>query len=463
MAIITNKFKKESIQLLVDNFDSSANNYYIGIGRSEDWNATDAAPTAVNTDYEERHFRNSLQSVMKVADISFVVPRLNWTSNTIYSAYDDKQVGYPQQTYYVINSNNQVFICIQQSKNNAGTAQVSVNEPVTIDNGGETFETADGYAWKFLYTISALDASKYMAANFLPVKLQGALSGGEQATDVEQFAIQGAAVAGQIVGYEVVSGGAGYSGTVTLTVNGDGSGAHAIPTFVSGVMTLVEPDDSAGSISGVLKPKFPLGSGYTNATVSISGGTPTTEAVIRPIFGPKNGLGKDPRDDLRSSAIMFAVKPSGAEGSGDFIVGNDFRQVGLIKNPLQSVGGSAFTATTGIALRKITFTGTPAANDAFTVDKTISSSGSGGFKGIVDKVEGDTLFYHQTDETGYGTFADGDEISEDDGTGTATVATSGLTAGELSSNTGDVLYIDNRAAVTRTADQTEDIKIVIQI
>jgi len=460
MAIITNKFKKESIQLILDNFDSAANHYYVGIGRSEDWNATDTAPNPFNTDYEERYFRNSLQSVMKVADTSFVVPRFNWTSNTIYSAYNDKQVGYPQQPYYVINSNNQVFICIQQAKNNAGDAQPSVNEPT--NSSGLTFKTPDDYAWKFLYTISALDASKYMAANFLPVKLQGTLSGSPQATDTEQLAIQNAAIAGQIVGYEVVSGGAGYNGTVTLTVNGDGRGAHAIPTFTAGVMTLVEIDDSDGDGTAV-RPAFPVGLGYTNATVGISGGTPTTEAVIRPIFGPKNGLGKDPRDDLRSSGIMFNVKPSGAEGSGDFIIGNDFRQVGLIKNPLQSVGGSAFTATTGIALRKITFTGTPAASDTFTVDKTISSTGSGGFKGIVDKVEGATLFYHQTDETGYGTFSDGDTIEEDDGEGTATVASSGLTAGELSSNTGDVLYIDNRAAVTRTADQTEDIKIVIQI
>ena len=38
-----------------------------------------------------------------------------------------------------------------------------------------------------------------------------------------------------------------------------------------------------------------------------------------------------------------------------------------------------------------------------------------------------------------------------------------LTAGEIHSSTGEVLYIDNRAAVTRSADQTEDIKIVIQI
>ena len=216
MAIITDKFKRENIQLILDNFDSSANNYFIGIGRSEDWNATDTAPTVLNSDVESRRFRNSLQSVMRVADATFIVPRHNWTSNTVYSPYNDAQVGYPTQTYYVMNDNNQVYICVQQARNNDGTAKVSTVQP-SGNTDGITFRTSDDYAWKFLYSISALDASKFMAANFLPVKLQGATDGNSQAADIEQLAVQNAAVRGQIVGYVLDSGGAGYSTTPTLT------------------------------------------------------------------------------------------------------------------------------------------------------------------------------------------------------------------------------------------------------
>ena len=170
---------------------------------------------------------------------------------------------------------------------------------------------------------------------------------------------------------------------------------------------------------------------------------------------------------------MFAVKPSGAQGSGDFIIGNDFRQVGLLRNPRvgkDSDGGVAVTLdggeNTAIALRKMTFTGVPAADKVFTVDKLIAGDGAGGFKGIVDRVDGASLYYHQTDETGYGTFGTGELIEEPEGVGEATThATAGtaLVEGEIHSTTGDLLYIDNRAAVTRSADQTEDIKIVIQI
>ena len=63
-------------------------------------------------------------------------------------------------------------------------------------------------------------------------------------------------------------------------------------------------------------------------SVDNTGGSPTTPAKIRPIICPKGGLGHDPRADLRSMVLCLLVKPDGAEGSGDFIVGNDFRQVG---------------------------------------------------------------------------------------------------------------------------------------
>jgi len=203
-----------------------------------------------------------------------------------------------------------------------------------------------------------------------------------------------------------------------------------------------------------------LGTGYTNATVSLSGGSPTTEAVIRPIFAPKGGFGKDPRVDLRSSSIMFVVKPDGADGSGDFIIGNDFRQVGLVKN-ITSDGSTLFTASTGLALRKLVLASKTA---AFSVDSTITDTTSSA-KAVVDAVstDGNTLTFHQNDTTGYGTFGTGNSVTGSEGGAGVIASSSHITAAEVDTSTGDVLYIDNRAAVTRSADQTEDIKIVIQL
>ena len=159
---------------------------------------------------------------------------------------------------------------------------------------------------------------------------------------------------------------------------------------------------------------------------------------------------------------MFTVKPSGAQGS-DFIVGNDFRQVGLFRNILDSSAGTIFTSATGIALKQLVFSSGASGDDAFTPDKNIIGLSSG-IKGIIDKVDGTNVWYHQNDQTGYGNFTHGEAVEETDGNGEGTLhGSSSLVLPEVESLTGDLLYIDNRGAVTRASDQTEDIKIVIQL
>ncbi len=338
MAIVTNRLKKQVIKSLQADFNLASEDYYAVIGRSEDWNDSDIAPTAINTQREERNFRLSAQSGKAIVDLSFVVPRYNWSSGAIYSAYDDAQVGYPAQTYYVMNDNNQVYMCIQQSMNAAGNAQVSTVQP-SGNTTGVPFDTADGYIWKFLYSISALDATKFVSANYLPVKLQGATNPDSPAPDVEQLAVQTAAISGQIVGYYVDSGGAGYTSDPTITVVGNGTKAKAGATTSGGQVVKVELIDSSGS--------YTLGSGYDYANVVVSGGgSPSKPAAVRAILATPLGLGGDPRDDLRSTAIMFNVKPEGTV-NGDFIVGNDFRQVGLMKGLKDSAAGVDFTEANG--------------------------------------------------------------------------------------------------------------------
>ena len=452
MAIVTQRIKKQVIQSISADIGTASEEYFIGIGRSEDWNDSDIAPAAINSSREERNFRLGLQSVKNVIDYSFVVPRYNWSSGAVYSAYDDAQVGYPSQTYYVMNDNNQVYMCIQQSKNTVGQAQVSTVQP-TGNTTGTPFDTADGYIWKFLYSIGALDANKYISANYLPVTLVGATDSDSPAAIVEQKLVQQAAIVGQIVGYVIDSGGSGYSSTPTVTIVGDGTRAKAGAGISGGQVTQVELIDSSGS--------YTLGSGYNAASVSITGGgSPTKPASVRAVLGSVGGLGADPRDDLRSTAIMFNVKPEGAEGT-DFIIGNDFRQVGLIKNMKDSSGSVDFTASTGLALKRLEFS---SFSTQFTTDN-IMVGGTSGVKAYIDKIDSDTIWYHQTEVTGFGNFGAGENITElvGNGAGGLNATYAPFVNPEVDIFSGDVLYIDNRASITRSAEQTEDIKIVIQI
>lgn len=452
MAIVTDKIKKQVISSIVTDFSDSDKNYFAVIGRSEDWNDSDIAPTVLNSAREERNFRLGAQSAKRIIDQSFVVPRYNWSSGAVYSPYDDAQVGYPAQTYYVMNDNNQVYICLRQSKNTSGQSQVSTVQP-SGNTTGTPFETADGYVWKFLYSIGALDANKFISANFIPVKFITATDSDSPASDIEQQTVQNNAVIGQIVGYAVDSGGAGYTSTPTLTVGGNGTGAKAGATISGGQVTKIEVIDSSGSLT--------FGSGYDYAKVNVTGGgTPTKPAKIRAILATPLGMGADPRDDLRSTSIMFNAKPEGTE-AGDFIVGNDFRQVGLMKNLELPDSDALFTESTGIALKKLVLT---SVTSPFTADNTIEG-GTSGVKALIDRVDSSNIWYHQTEVTGFGNFDSGESISETDGSGAGTLNASfaPYVNPEVDAFSGEVLYIDNRASVTRSAEQTEDIKIVIQI
>ena len=79
---------------------------------------------------------------------------------------------------------------------------------------------------------------------------------------------------------------------------------------------------------------------YATATLTLGGGS---GAVIEPRISPKNGHGKNAKTELGGAYVMMNVRLVGTEG-GDFTVGDDFRKVILIANPL--VSGAAPTAIT---------------------------------------------------------------------------------------------------------------------
>jgi len=460
--------------------DSAATKYYIGISKSEDWNATDAAPAPINSEKEQRDFRYGLQSVKQVANYSFVIPRENWTTGSPYAAYNDTIVAHPTVPYYAMTENNAVYVCVRQGTNTSGVTVNSSVQPTGSSSKG--LITSDGYGWKFLYTIGSLDGSFYKSANFMPVKLQGATDGSSPATDVEQLAIQNAAISGltttvakagrQIVGFSLDSGGAGYSSNPTVVIVGDGhvgstGGAKASAVISGGSVVKVTLDDDSAAAPNV----FRMGQSFNFASVKLTGGgSPTTVCTAKVIFGPEGGFGGDPRTDLRARAMMFNAKPVGTE-DGEFQVGNSFRQIGLIRAPLQTdsaAAGVAFTRSDGNCLRRLQLAST---STAFTAGSVITGGTSGAlaFVDSSDVIGGGEIWFHQNESTGFTQFQEGEAVSGSAGGAAVTQAagTDGDTLafheGKVNPFSGDLLYIENRAPVTRAADQTEDIKVIIEI
>lgn len=448
VAIITDRIKNQLVNSLLTEFEDSSNNYYIALGASEAWDSTDTPPTPTNTEREIRRFRYKAQAIKAVLDSSLVITRYNWSSGTIYQQYNDNAVG--QTRYYVITDENNVYVCIRQGKDSNGNAVTSTVQPTSTSATTLTV-LSDGYVWKYLYTISAQDATRFLTANFMPIQVVDSNLAVSDPYYLQSL-VQNAATAGQIVGYRVTAAGSGFTSTPTISIVGNGKGAHARAVITSSnTIGAIEVDESAGG--------FPFGSGYDYANVTVTGGG-GTGATIVPVFSPPDGMGADPTRDLRARAVNFNILADGDE-EGVFVVGNDFRQLALLKNPLQYDSTASFTGNTALALRQMHLS---SVSGTISADQTVLG-GTSGAKAVVDYYDNAVpeLWYHQNETTGFTEFTDGETISTVSGSGSAT-ADSAKVAPGFDPYSGEILYIDNRnSSVTRSDDQTEDVKIIIQL
>lgn len=449
MAIVTDTFKKFVGDKIKLDFDSADTLYFIGIGRSQIWNDSDITVTPTNRPATERDFRQNLQAVRQINDLSYVVPRVNWASGSIYNAFDDNVTNYPSPNYYVLNQSNDVYVCIQQGRTVAGIAAPSTVEP----SGTLTtiIKNADGYIWKYLYTVGAYSASRFLASNYMPVQFIDSADSNDPISERVQLDIQNAAIDGQILGIAITSGGTGYSSTPTITIYGDGESATATAIISGGAVVDIKMDSNgAGQIKGT---------GYQQASVSFSAGNATARAIL----APKGGLGANPIIDLKSTYIMLNGRPSGTE-NGTFLINQDFRQVGVIRNIKKlNAFDSDLTDASATALTKLRFN--PGAT-AFTTDNIIVGSTSGA-KAYIDFADsGAGAFIHQTETTGFRNFQIGESLTATNLAGSVTTGSAVLASFDsatVNKYTGELLYIDNRAAILRSAGETQDIKVVIQL
>ena len=448
-AAITNNFKKQIIQDLINDINDSDQSYFLAIGRSEPWNDTDTPPTPTGSLRDIRNLQLSLQSIKNVEALSFATRRVNWFSGTVYSAYDDAVAGLPNQNYFVLTNANRIYICLKQGKNDQGVAVASTVEPTST--GTQAFTLSDGYTWKFLFTITATNVNNLMSANYMPVRFLTSADS-DIAFEVQQKAIQDAAIPGQITDIRLLTTGAGYTSVPTVSIIGNGTGASAVATI----------DSDAGQVTKIemVNDSDAFGSGYDYAEVVVSGGGATANATARAVLSTPLGIGGDPRDDLRATAIVINAKPAGAEG-GDFLVGQDFRQVALLKNPKLPDSDGAFVGITGLGLKRMKLS---SVTTPFSADNVIVG-GTSGARAFIDQADSDTIFFHQTESTGFTRFNSGEALSESDGVGIGVIDNidSADSAGEFGLFSGDILYIDNRAAVERDPAQTEDFKVVFQL
>jgi hypothetical protein len=414
------------------------------------------------------------------------------------------QIGKPSATgatsisdakFYVINSNYEVFKCIYNGESPANpTGKNAVNEPKTTPSPGQgsysagifTEEAAGGYVWKYMYTIPTDDVLRFLSTDFMPIVAK---------TEPSRQATEAAAVNGAVHVTLVESAGANLpNGTHYAPIIGDGTGGK------------VEIVVSGGSITSAIVTS--VGSGYTYATVPLKTGTgsgatayglfsnsglttPVTvgtsaTGALEAIISPLGGHGSDMEMELNGKRVMTNIRLTYAEGSGDFPVDNDFRRIGIIKDPF-AFGTTTFATTStlsGVYAVKIT-----GATADFIPDERISQQVTGGtaYGKVVSwtldsgSTTSGVLKYFQSPDyhtdngvvrafesnasnavEGSLSLAEGTVDTSNNATLLGVTFSAGLATPEIENNSGNIIYIENRRLITRAPDQIEDIKLVIE-
>ena len=184
---------------------------------------------------------------------------------------------------------------------------------------------------------------------------------------------------------------------------------------------------------------------------------------------------------------MCNIRLTYAEGSGDFPVDNDFRRIGIVRDPDNALTGSAATDETlnGLYAVKIASQGGVDYAPDETITQTNGSQVSYGTVVSWTLDSGSTtsgvLKYIQTPALhkdadgvvypfqsgaatvdGANSLAQGTIDTTENGSLVGVSFTAGIATPEIKNNSGDLIYIENRRLITRAADQIEDIKLVIE-
>jgi hypothetical protein len=389
--------------------------------------------------------------------------------------------------FYVMNTAYEVFKCLYNGQNPSNASgQNATEEPITTGanyasgTGLYTETTGAGYIWKYMYTIPTDDVLRFLSSDFLPIVLPA---------NASRTAVTAAAVAGacDVVVIEDTGSGLPASQTLYTSIKGDGTGG--IVKFITNGSGGITSAEIQARGSGYTYANVLLGNGnlfsnvgLTTAVATVSGWKGALEVILPPL----GGHGKDHELELNAKRVMTNIRLTYSEGSGDFPVDNDFRRIGILKDPYNFGTTTFSTADTLSGLKALKINGATA---DFIPDERIQQTVSGGtaFGTVVSWTldSGSTvngvLKYIQTNDThtdsgvvrafaSNGANAITGALSAASGTVNTSYAgallgatfAAGLANPEVENNSGDVIYVENRRLITRAPDQIEDIKLVIE-
>ena len=514
-AIITDQIRILNASNFIAGVSNASNSYYSFIGLTNpadyqtDWDSDPPAPKD-NFD-QENDYWNTMVALKKIntADARQVVPKRTWTSGTTYDMYRHDysrsntatvsgSTNLYSSNYVVLNSDFRVYICLQNGTDPDNTeGRPSLDEPTFTDLEPRSAGTSgDGYIWKYLYTIKPSEVVRFESTDFMPVPT-------DWLTGTENAAVRDNAVDGGIKIVTITNKGVGLgtanSVYTSVPIRGDGTGAEC--TIV------VDANQQVSSVTVSNQ-----GSGYTYGNVDlVAGGVPTgtTRPSFDVIIPPQGGHGADIYRELGAYNVLLYSRIENDSTNPDFITGNQIARIGVVENPQQFGSTTLLSADKVSAVSALKLVGTGYSTATFSGDSYFTQTVSTGTTAVgrvvsYDQTTGVLKFWQDRSLAGFNTVGtaqtqptygfDLTEFSSSPGTGGSLVISpttgqdlsidtafsgittvinnrtyylgqtfaSGIANPEVKAHSGSIIYVDNRPSITRSANQKEDIKVILQ-
>ena len=515
-AIISDQFRIMNAETFIKSFvgvGNTTNTYYTFIGQPNALNSQANGSASwgeglppLDGFKEESEIKETIISMKKVttSDVRRMIRKKTWESGFTYEMYRHDYTIYNlspitnspslyDANYYVINDDLRVYICLHNGADPENPkGRPSIDKPEFVDLEPRPAGTSgDGYIWKHLYTIKPSEIVKFDSIEFIPVPEDWGTVG-------ESISIKNNSIDGKVQILTTTNRGSGYSPIsetfTNIPILGDGTGGKA---------TIVV--DSFGKVSDAYITDG--GTGYTKGIIQFEPGAPgipsilsntETIATFDVIIPPKGGHGYDIYRELGAYRVLVYSRYNTDETNPDTILGNDFARIGIIKNPTKITSDvEPLDIAEVSALKALKLTGAATSLTTYAVDSKITQTTSAettamGFVASWDNITGVLKYYKSV---GIATVGVGYKINEFSSTGSSLVINgaalgsslsidvdftgistiinnrtyqlgsnfvAGIASAEDNKKSGEIIYIDNRPPIPRSASQKEDIKIVLE-
>jgi hypothetical protein len=510
-AIITDQFRILSSENFLSSIGSTFNHYYSFVGLTNstdykaDWETSPLDPIDSFDNYND--IWDTIIALKKITsdDVRQVIRKITWQSGNTYDMYrhdisrnnlskPSNKTSLYESNFYVMNSDYKVYICLHNGTDPENpNGRPSLDEPTFTDLEPKSAGVSgDGYIWKYLYTIKPSDIIKFESLDYMPTPK-------DWPTNSENSQVRNHAdptVSGQIKIITITGRGSGLSNSLITYSNvpiiGDGFGATA--TIVIGNDGTVE---SINVTNG--------GQNYTYGIVDLSSAgisglvLPTFDVIIP----PPGGHGKNVYTELGAKNVLIYSRIENDNLNPDFITGNKVARVGIIKNPDSFDSSTTLTAAKASNAYAVKLTGN-FSSALFPANSIITQTipGIGTAVGRVvsyDNKTGVLKYWQDRSNVGFQTGTSSLTFSPQFGynlvrfsssggiingsinnlsvdtsfTGFSTTInmmtynlgqyfTNGISNPEVKRYSGEMIYIDNRPSITRSLNQKEDIKVILQ-